>query len=291
MSPARRPLTVRRRGARRSRRPGVGWDAPGLPRATGLQQVDVPTQPQTLRIRVARARRGRELRIDGTFASFYAPGSALAGPVWDALAAPLAWLPPARRRSVLVLGLGGGSAARVVRALAPRARIVGVEKSAEVVRAARRHLGLGHLGVEVVVADARAFLERARERFDLVLEDVFVGRGRAVRKPEWLPLPGLALAARRVARGGLLASNALGDAPASARALAALFPARVQIAIEGWDNAILAAGPPGLDAPGLRAALAADPLLAPTLRRLALRTLRSPLPARAAAPGGAPDLR
>ena len=193
--------------------------------------------------------------------------------MWDALAAPLGWLPPARRRSVLVLGLGGGSAARVVRALAPRARIVGVERSAEVVRAARRHLGLDRLGVEVVVADARAFLERARGRFDLVLEDVFVGSGRAVRKPDWLPLPGLALAARRVARGGVLATNALDDAPDSARALASLFPARVRIGIEEWDNRILVGGPRGLHAAGLRAALAADPLLAPTLRRLVLRTL------------------
>jgi spermidine synthase len=236
--------------------------------------VDLDSRARGPRIRIARGRRGRELRIDGTFASCYRPGTALAGPVWDALAAPLAWLPTARRRSVLLLGLGGGSAARVVRAMAPGARIVGVERSAEVVRAARRHLGLGALGVEVVVADARAYLERARGRFDLVLEDVFVGSGRAVRKPDWLPLPGLALAARRVARGGLLATNALDDAPASARALAGLFPARVRIAIRDWDNRILIGGPRGLDAPGLRAALAADALLAPTLRRLALRTLR-----------------
>jgi spermidine synthase len=56
---------------------------------------------------------------------------------------------------VLVLGLGAGSAARLVRALAPRARIVGGERSAEVLRAARRHFGLDALGVEVVHADAR----------------------------------------------------------------------------------------------------------------------------------------
>jgi spermidine synthase len=224
-------------------------------------------------VRVVRGRGGHALRIDGTLASFYAPGSALAGPVWDALAAPLVWLPPGRRRRVLILGLGGGSAARVVRALAPAARIVGVEASREVVRAARRELGLGRLGVEVVVADARAYLARERRRFDLVLEDVFVGRGRAVRKPDWLPLPGLAQAARRVAPGGLLATNALDDAPASARALASLFPGRVRIAIAGWDNRILVGGPAALAAAGLRAALAADPLLASTLGRLALRTL------------------
>jgi spermidine synthase len=227
------------------------------------------------RIEVKTGRAGRALRIDGTFASFYAPGSALAGPVWDALVAPLAWLPPTRRRSVLILGLGGGSAARLVRALAPRARIVGVERSRDVVRAARRHLDLGSLGVEVVVADALAYLERSRARFDAVLEDLFVGRGRQVRKPDWLPEPGLRLAARRVARGGLLVTNSLDEFPASAAALSTLFGARVAIAIDGWDNRILAAGPRSLSASQLRAALAADPLLAPTLPRLALRTLPS----------------
>jgi spermidine synthase len=235
------------------------------------------------RIEVRRGRRGRELRIDGTFASRYTPGSRLAGPVWDALAAPLAWLAPSRRRSVLVLGLGGGSAARVVRALAPGARIVGVERSAEVVRAARRHLGLDALGLEVTVADARAYLERARDRFDLVLEDVFEGSGRSVRKPAWLPRPGLVLAARRVAPRGLLAINALDDAPRSARALASLFPARVRIAIHGWDNRILVGGPAGLDAASLRAAIAAAPLLAPTLGRIALRTLHA-VPSRSRVP-------
>ena len=70
------------------------------------------------RVEVKLGRRGRSLRIDGTFASYYEPGIPITGSVWDALAAPLVLLPPSRRRSVLVLGLGGGSVARVVRALA-----------------------------------------------------------------------------------------------------------------------------------------------------------------------------
>ena len=48
---------------------------------------------------------------------------------------------------------------------------------------------LDELGVEVVIADARAYLEQSRRRFDAVLEDVFVGTGRNAVKPEWLPEP------------------------------------------------------------------------------------------------------
>jgi len=219
---------------------------------------------------VREGRGGRALRVDGTFASWYVPGRASTGSVWDALAAPLCWLPPARRRAVLVLGLGAGSAARLVRALAPRARIVGVERSAEVLRAARRHFDLDALGVEIVHADARAYLARSRARFDAVIEDLFVGTARSVRKPDWMLATGLADAARLLDRGGLLVVNSIDEAPAVARALAG-FPARVELRVAGWDNRIFVAGPSGLDARGLRSAVAASPVLAPALRRLSIR--------------------
>ncbi len=217
--------------------------------------------------------RGRSLRVDGSYASWYVPGRAVTGSVWDALAAPLLLLPPRRRRAVLILGLGGGSAARVVRALAPDAHIVGVERRGEVLRAARRWLDLDALDVEVVEADAFRYLRGARRRFDAVLEDVFVGRGRAEHKPDWLPDPGLALAARRLAPRGLLVSNAIDESAAVARALRRLFPAALRIEVEGYENRILAAGPAGLTARLLRSAVGADPALATTLPRLSFRTL------------------
>jgi spermidine synthase len=215
-----------------------------------------------------------ELRVDGTFASLYRQDTPLTGSVWDALAAPILALAPARRRRVLILGLGGGSAARLARALAPRARIVGVEIDAEVVALARRWFALGTLGLEVVRADARRYLERCRERFDAVLEDVFVGPGRAVRKPDWILAGGLARAAARVAPGGVLASNALDEAPAVARAVAAAFPRTLAIDVAGFDNRILVGGPSGLSARALRAAVAASPVLGPSAANLRFRTLR-----------------
>jgi spermidine synthase len=225
------------------------------------------------RVEVKLGRRGRSLRIDGTFASYYEPGLPITGSVWDALAAPLVLLPAARRRNVLVLGLGGGSVARVVRALAPAARIVGVEKNREVLGAARRWLELDALGVEVVEADAREYLARARRRFDVIVEDVFVGRGRAVHKPAWLPAPGLELARRRLARRGLLVSNTIDESSATLRALRRLFPATVRIEVEDYDNRVLVAGPGTLGARTLRRAVRADPLLRATLPRLSFRTL------------------
>jgi len=226
------------------------------------------------RVRVQRGRRGRALRIDETFASWYTPGQLLTHSVWDALAAPLLLLPPARRRSLLVLGLGGGSAARLLRALAPKARIVGVERGAEVLRVARRHFDLDALGLEVVCDDAQHYLFETRWRFDLIVEDIFVGHGRAVRKPAWLPAPGLARAASRLAPGGLLVSNAIDESVAVTRALGALCPRVLGIDIEGYDNRVLVGTPRALTARTLRSAVARNRLMAPALPRLRFRTLR-----------------
>jgi len=225
------------------------------------------------RVRVQRTAGGdRRLEIDGTFASYWRADGAATGSVWDALVAPLLLLPPARRRRVLVLGLGGGSAARLVRALAPAAEIVGVELDRAVVEAARRHFGLDELGVEVACEDALHLLGRERRRFDLVIEDCFVGRGRAERKPPGFPLPGLALAARRLAPGGILAVNTLDETAEVARALAGLLPHRLELRIAEYDNRVLAASQSPLDARALRAALARDPLLRASAPAFSLRT-------------------
>ena len=219
--------------------------------------------------------RGRALHVDGSLASWYAPGRITTGSVWDALAAPLLLLPRSRRRRVLVLGLGGGSAARIVRALAPRAQIVGVERDAEVVRAARGWLDLDELGIKLEQADARDYLARSRRRFDAILEDVFVGRGRGVHKPAWMLDRGLRLAARRLAPGGLLVSNTLDETAAVARRLRGMFPAIVRIDVADYDNRILVGGPPGLSGHTLRSVVRSDAILAASGALLSFRTVSS----------------
>ena len=213
------------------------------------------------RVRVVRRHGAFELRVDGSLASRYVPGSATTGWVWDALASALVWLPPERRRSILVLGLGGGSAARLARGIAPRAHIVGVELDPSVLRAGRRWLGLDALGLEIVQGDARSFLEHDRRRYDAILEDVFVGRGRGVHKPAWLPRPGLALALRRLRSGGLLVSNTLDETASVARAMRELLPATVCIEVDEYDNRIVVGGPKGFTGRQLRERARAEPLL------------------------------
>ncbi len=228
----------------------------------------------------------RTLRIDGSFASFYRPGRETTGSVWDGIAAGLFALPPARRRDVLLLGLGGGSAARAVRAVAPGARIVGVEIEPAVVREARRWFDLDALGLEVVIDDAARFLARARARFDAVLEDVFTGDARRLRKPPGFPLPALDGVRRSLRPGGVAVCNTLDEFAAVRAALGERFRHLVQVGVVDYDNRILVASDAPLDAGSLRAAAAADPVFGGSLRALRFRTLATPAP-----PGSAARLR
>ena len=233
-----------------------------------------------------------ELRVRGTFASYYKPGSALTGSVWDALAAPLL---RARARAPRAVGAAPRPRRRERRARRARARARRAHRrrrdrpppSSPSRAATSSSIALG---VEVVQADARVFLARSRERFDAVLDDVFVGRGRAVRKPAWLLEGGLAAAASRVAPGGLLASNALDEAADVARHLAARFPRVLAIDVAGYDNRVLVGGPPRLAARALRAAVARSPVLSPTLPDPQLPHPCAP-PSRALRPPRLPRLR
>ncbi len=211
--------------------------------------------------------------MDGTLASLVRPGQVTTGPVWDALAAPLVALSPRRLKSLLILGLGGGSVARLARALAPEVAIVGVEKDREVLDVARRDLGLDHQRLELVVDDALGFLERDRRRFDAVVEDLFVGSVRRLRKPEWL-LDRYELVKRRVARGGILAANTIHETPRVARILRAWPGTLVSLNVDAHYNRILALGPRALEAHALRRTLRSHPILSRAAHAFALRTLR-----------------
>lgn len=257
---------------------------------------------------------GLALSVDGTFASWYAPGMQTTRGVWDALAAPLLLLAPERRRSVLVLGLGGGSAARVVRALAPDAVITGVEYDADVVTAARKHFALDELHIEVIVADARDFLLSETRHFDFIIDDIFIGSADDVRKPEWMleaesasspsvhlvstekshpqfaslqgadaaraksarpwPDSGIALALRRLARGGIFSCNSIDEAPRVQRLLREKFPYLLRTTVLGYDNRIFAGSTHALNARALRQCLHRNPLLAPTLVELSIQAAR-----------------
>jgi spermidine synthase len=105
--------------------------------------------------------------------SEWRPRTVLTGDEWDMfLTVPPLLDRPARR--VAILGDAGGTTARAYGVFYPSARIDGVELDPAVTAAARRYMGLGRIkNLHVITADARPFLERTHDRFDLILVDAY----------------------------------------------------------------------------------------------------------------------
>lgn len=115
-----------------------------------------------------------DLDVEGaTFATWH-PRHLLTGYSWDALTAACLLHEGGPPKRVLLLGLGGGTMLRQLKALVPELVAVAVEIDALVVDLARKHMELDKLGAEIVIDDAYAFIERSSERFDVVVDDLFL---------------------------------------------------------------------------------------------------------------------
>jgi spermidine synthase len=125
---------------------------------------------------------------------------------WDALAAAVLYH-PAAEPSVLMLGLGGGTGARILRALRPAARITAVEIDGGMIALARKYMGLDALRLEVIEADAFYFLRTTQRRFDVVLDDLYLGGTDDTVRPARLDTPLVASLRSRLNPGGVLGVN------------------------------------------------------------------------------------
>ena len=81
-------------------------------------------------------------------------------------------------KSALILGLGGGDAARLIKKYWLEAKITGIEIDPEMVKLGQKYLGLDESKVTIKIQDAKDFVEKevkAKKKYDLILIDVYVG--------------------------------------------------------------------------------------------------------------------
>ncbi len=104
--------------------------------------------------------------------SVHHPTQVFTGRGWDAQTASLLFLPKAPS-SILLLGLGGATAARQCRHLFPAARITAVESDSEIISTARQLFGLDNLRLNVVCDRAESYLARSQSRFDAIIDDAW----------------------------------------------------------------------------------------------------------------------
>ncbi|MFM8458899.1 MAG: hypothetical protein ACKOB0_08150, partial [Chthoniobacterales bacterium] len=87
-----------------------------------------------------------EFRVAGAVHAFYHRCRFLTGLVWDMLAAAALLGEREEPRSVLMLGLAGGTSLRTLRHLLPSCRFTAIDIDGEIVRLARRHMALDDTG-------------------------------------------------------------------------------------------------------------------------------------------------
>ena len=116
----------------------------------------------------------RRLYCDGVLHTQYNPRHPLTGDVWD----PMALSPFAegrsRPRKVLMLGLGGGAVAHLLRRYHSDIDITAIDIDPKRLSLGRRFFGLRRRGIELICADAIEWIYAGSGgKYDLVIDDLF----------------------------------------------------------------------------------------------------------------------
>jgi len=111
----------------------------------------------------------------------------------------------------LILGLGGGSVARLVKRYWPQAKITGVDVDPVMVEMGKKYLGLGEVRMKTIIGDAFEFINHLpstinHRQYDLILVDTYNG-DRYPKKLESEKF--LKLVAKSLAPSGVVVFNRL----------------------------------------------------------------------------------
>ncbi|MCP5546880.1 MAG: hypothetical protein H7A50_05845 [Akkermansiaceae bacterium] len=206
----------------------------------------IETRHQT--VEIWKSDRSTEMRVAGATHAFHHRDRFLTGLAWDMIAAAALLRPAGPPRSVLMLGLAGGTAFRTLRHLLPDCALTAVDIDGEIVALAREHCALDETGIETIIGDAYPWLAKNRRRFDVVIDDIYLaGRTDVFRPRSWDPAL-LGHLRRAIAPGGLLAVNLVTGAghrtmqSTTRRILAEEFPVVRSVVSPDAMNEVLVAG-------------------------------------------------
>ena len=155
---------------------------------------------------------GQSVRLysNGVLHSQYNPNAPINGAIWDLLLLP-AFLLTAPPKSVLLLGLGGGTLVHTLKRFFPDCHITCLELDVQHIHIAKRYFKIPQEQVTVINGDAYAYLGRTGKRFDLIVDDVFQHvKGepeRTIQPPEATQYQ------QHLTMNGVLAMNIIDDEP------------------------------------------------------------------------------
>jgi len=189
-----------------------------------------------------------EFRVAGAIHASFHKRRFLTGLAWDMIAASALLGKHNPPRSVLMLGLAGGTAFRILRHLLPDCQLTAIDIDGEIVDLARHHMDLDALGIEVVIGDAYPWLAKNRRTFDVVIDDIYLAGKTDVFRPQTWDSSLLENLRRALAPGGVLAVNLVTGSGHRAmqsltrRVLTECFPVVRALKSPGAMNEVLVAG-------------------------------------------------
>ena len=148
-----------------------------------------------------------EFRAEGAVHAWFHLSRFLTGLAWDLIAAGCLLRPAGPPRSVLMLGVAGGTSLRTLRHLLPHVRLTGVELDAELLALARTHMNLDACNAELIEADAWTWLRENRRKFDVVVDDLYLAGADDVYRPHAWNSTRHRLLMRAIAPDGHLVTN------------------------------------------------------------------------------------
>ena len=163
-------------------------------------------------VQIWKSGRQCEFRVAGAIHAWWHEKRLLTGLAWDNLAAAALLRPAGPPRSILMLGLAGGTAMRILRHLLPDCRLVAVDIDSEIVALAELNMHLDDLGIEIHIADAYQWIAGCKERFDVVIDDVYLAGRDDVFRPGKSDARQISALKRLVKPRGLLLANLVNGA-------------------------------------------------------------------------------
>jgi len=110
-------------------------------------------------------------------------------------------------KTILILGLGGGTAASLTARFWPKAEIIGIEIDPKMIQLGKKYFELDKLPqLKIVEGEAIEYVRNNNDKFDLILVDLYQG-DRIVKKSESGEFIGLAK--RRLKSKGIIIFNRL----------------------------------------------------------------------------------
>jgi spermidine synthase len=189
-----------------------------------------------------------EFRVSGATHAAFHRKRFLFGLAWDIIAAGVLLRQAGQPKSILMLGVAGGTSLRTLHHLLPDAQLTGVDLDAELIELAHQEMALSDCGATIHIGDAYSWLRSNKLRYDVIIDDLYLAGKEDVFRTDDGGEDWISEIKRCLKPGGILVLNLVIGAghrriqSTLRRALEEQFPVVRSVKTEDSLNEVLVAG-------------------------------------------------